>query len=146
MIIIVDTNIIISACLDSKSDLYNLIASSFNKIGFVNSEFSLKEIITYQENVCKKSRKNIAILKTNLPATLNCINVLSDDKITESDIENAKSFTRQIDIDDTIFIAFLLALHSLIWTGDRKLLNGLKRKSFTNIISTKELNDIMKSL
>lgn len=76
MIIIVDTNIIISACLDSKSDLYNLIASSFNKIGFVTSEFSLKEIITYQENVCKKSRKNITILKTNLPATLNCINVL----------------------------------------------------------------------
>lgn len=126
--------------------MYNLIASSFNKIGFITSEFSLKEIVTDQENVCKKSRKNITILKTNLPATLNCVHVLSDDKITESDIENAESFTRQIDIDDTIFIAFLLALNSFIWMGDRKLLHGLKRKSCTNIISTKELNDIIKGL
>lgn len=146
MIIIVDTNIIISACLDSNSDLYHLITSSFNKIDFVTPEFSLKEIITHQENICKKSRKNIAIFKTNLLATLNCITVLSDDELTESDIENAENFTRQIDIDDTIFIAFALALNSLLWTGDRKLLNGVKRNGFTNIISTKELKDIIKGL
>ena len=90
--------------------------------------------------------KNIAIFKTNLLATFNYITVLADDELTESDIENAENFTQQIDMDDTIFIAFALALNSLLWTGDRKLLNGVKRKGFTNIISTKELKDIIKGL
>jgi hypothetical protein len=42
--------------------------------------------------------------------------------------------------------SFALALNSLGWTGDRKLPNGVKRKGFTNIISTKELKDIIKGL
>ncbi len=146
MIIIIDTNIIISACLDSKSDLYHLITSNFNKIDFVTPEFSLKEMITHQEKICKKSRKNIAIFKINLLAIHNCITVLSDDELTEKDINNAEIFSRQVDIDDTIFIAFALALDSLLWTGDRKLQNGVKRIGFTNIISTKELKDIIKGL
>ena len=146
MIIVVDTNIIISASLDSKSELYHLIIFNFTSIDFVTPEFSLKEILVHQESICKKSRKNIDTFKINLLAILNCITILSDDELTDNDILQAENFTNHIDVDDTIFIAFALALDSLLWTGDIKLMNGVKRVGFKNIISTKELKDIIKGL
>ncbi len=146
MIIVVDTNIIVSASLDSKSDLFSLIINNSTKIDFITPEFSLKEIQLNCELICRKAKKYLAIFESNLQQLLTHITVLSDDELTETNIQDADNLTRKIDMDDTIFIAFSLALNCLLWTGDRKLMNGVKRAGFQHIISTKELKDIIKGL
>jgi predicted nucleic acid-binding protein len=42
-------------------------------------------------------------------------------------------------MDDLPFVALTVYLEGLLWTGDFKLLNGLRAKGFTNCITTEEL-------
>jgi hypothetical protein len=35
---------------------------------------------------------------------------------------------------------------ALLWTGDVKLIRGLRRKGFNNTVTTKELKEIIKGL
>ena len=146
MIIVVDTNIKVSASVDSKSELFSLIIDNSTKIDFVTPEFSLKEIQLNRENIYRKAKKYLAIFKSNLQYLLSHITVLSDDELTETNIQDADNLSNKIDMDDTIFIAFSLALNCLLWTGDRQLMNGVKRAGFQHIISKKEFKDILKGL
>lgn len=146
MIIIVDTNIIISASLDTRSELYNVITSHSGKIDFIIPEFTITEILRNQRGIFAKSKKDAKTFAANLEALLHHIVVISDDELTNEHIQLAEKFTSQTDIDDTIFIAFALALDSLLWTGDRKLLKGVRKLGFINIVDTAQLKEIIKGL
>jgi len=52
---------------------------------------------------------------------------------------SAKDYTRDIDIDDTDFVALTIHLKGHLWTGDKELYNGLKEKGFTKIFNTSDL-------
>jgi predicted nucleic acid-binding protein len=74
------------------------------------------------------------------------MNLLSYKELNKEIIIKANELTEDIDKKDTIFVAFSLALDSLLWTSDLKLHKALRRKSFRNIITTKELKQIIKGI
>ncbi len=74
------------------------------------------------------------------------MNLLSSKELNKEIIIKANELTADIDKKDTIFLAFSLALDSLLWTSDLKLYKALRRKSFRNIITTKELKQIIKGI
>ncbi|MDR1739210.1 MAG: hypothetical protein LBR45_00425 [Bacteroidales bacterium] len=47
-----------------------------------------------------------------------------------------KTLVADIDFDDFAFVALSEHLDALLWTGDKKLLNGLQQKGYKCIIST----------
>ena len=51
----------------------------------------------------------------------------------------AYQLTFDIDEKDTPFIATTISLNSILWTGDKKLITGLRKKGFNDIINTREL-------
>jgi predicted nucleic acid-binding protein len=146
MIIIVDTNIIISACLNKQSDLFNLLKSSDRKINFVLPEYALEEINNHKVRVCYKSKVDLNLFNENLFDLIRFMNLLSYKELNKEIIEKANELTEDIDKKDTIFVAFSLALDSLLWSSDLKLYKALRRKSFNNIITTKELKQIIKGI
>ena len=146
MIIIVDTNIIISACLNRNSELFKLIDSYSIKIDFVISEYVMEEINNHKQRICQKSKVELHIFDNNLNFLLSSLNTLNYQELNKDIIINAKNLTDNIDKKDTIFIAFSIALDSLFWSGDIKLYKALKRKGFANIITTKEFKQIIKGL
>ena len=146
MIIIVDTNIIISACLNRNSELFKLIDSYSIKIDFVISEYVMEEINNHKKRICQKSKVELHIFDNNLNFLLSSLNTLNYQELNKDIIINAKNLTDNIDKKDTIFIAFSIALDSLFWSGDIKLYKALKRKGFANIITTKEFKQIIKGL
>ncbi|WP_462249521.1 PIN domain-containing protein [Ferruginibacter sp.] len=146
MTILVDSNIIISACLESKSELFKIITAPYSHLDFATPHFALKEIIKNQDEICRKMKKSLELFQNNLSVLLDCLFVLPDEDLSNKNIIEAEDFTASIDIDDTIFIAFSMALDLLLWTGDLKLRNALKRKGFKNVIITKELKQIIKGL
>ena len=60
-------------------------------------------------------------------------------EIPKEIISEAKEICREIDINDTIFVASSIFLNSFLWTGDKKLEIGLLNKKFVKIIKTSEL-------
>lgn len=146
MIIIVDTNIIISACLNKQGDLFNLLKSYTQKIDFVLPKYALEEINNHKIKVCYKSKVDLNLFNENLFDLIRFMNLLSYKELNKEIIIKAQELTADIDKKDAIFVAFSLALDSLLWTGDLKLYKALRRKLFNNIITTKELKQIIKGL
>lgn len=50
-----------------------------------------------------------------------------------------EDITKGIDIQDSDFVALTMYLNATLWTGDKFLYNGLRKKNFKNVINTTEL-------
>ena len=146
MTIIADTNIIISACSNARSELFQILTTFYADLDFATPDYALEEIVHYQNEICINSKKNIVLFHNNLSVLLNHLLILPNEDLSEINLQEAEIFTAGIDIDDTIFVAFSKALDSLLWTGDLKLYKALRRKGFTNVIVTKELKQIIRGI
>lgn len=51
----------------------------------------------------------------------------------------AEEITKEIDIDDTDFVALTKFLKATLWTGDKVLYKGLKKSRFKKLLNTTEL-------
>ena len=51
----------------------------------------------------------------------------------------SEKITKDIDIDDSDFVALTKFLKATLWTGDKTLYNGLKKKGFKKLLNTSEL-------
>lgn len=146
MIIIVDTNIIISACLNAERELFKILLNNYPKTDFVAPNYSIVEIQHHKTKICQKCKTNISAFEVNLSILTSQLMILNSEELSESIMRDAELFAAKVDIDDTIFVAFLMALDSLLWTGDLKLYRSLRRNGFNNVIRTKELKQILKGL
>lgn len=146
MIVIVDTNILISACLNEESEIFKILNTRSPSIDFVIPDYALAEIEKHKSSICESTGRNIIIFNKFLEQC--CANgiVISVAEVSTECFKLAEQLTLKIDINDKAFVAFSLAFEAPIWTGDLKLNRGLKRIGFKNIISTKELKDIIKGL
>lgn len=53
-----------------------------------------------------------------------------------------KDLVKDIDKKDMLFVALSIQMDLKLWTGDKKLIQGLRAKGYKNVIETKELLDI----
>ncbi|HNM32395.1 MAG TPA: PIN domain-containing protein, partial [Chitinophagales bacterium] len=60
-------------------------------------------------------------------------------EIPKAHIQKAAEIVKNIDIDDTFFVALHLLLKHKIWTGDLQLIKGLKRMGYDICITSIEL-------
>jgi predicted nucleic acid-binding protein len=51
--------------------------------------------------------------------------------------------TKNVDIDDTEFVALAEHIRGKLWTGDKELIKGMKRQKWNSLISTDELYKII---
>lgn len=66
--------------------------------------------------------------------------VLVDEQLIPNEIWLASyELTRSIDEDDTPFVALAIYLDAYLWTGDLKLVKGLRKKGFDQIRLTKDM-------
>ena len=71
--------------------------------------------------------------------------------VKENDLDNfslreAERLVQHIDPKDFTFVEVAVYFDSLLWSGDLKLYKGLRRKGFKNIVTTKELSEIIKGI
>ena len=146
MTIIVDTNILISACLNEESEIFKILNNLSDIIDFIIPDYALEEIEKHKLSICENTRRDINIFDQLLIQCCKNATIISVSSILTSTFELAAKLTQKTDLNDAPFVAVSLAYNALIWTGDIKLSRGLKRVGFNNIISTKELKDIIKGL
>ncbi len=59
--------------------------------------------------------------------------------ITAKLFGKAEKLTSDIDIDDTEFVALTEHVRGKLWTGDKELIKGLKKKNWNHTVSINEL-------
>ncbi len=142
MVVVVDANILISASINPKSKPALLLQNSSSLVDFVIPEFIFYELKKNEQKILK-AKKDYA---RNLLRLTDHALIINENEIEQNIFERAYNITRDIDKNDTIYVAFAIALEALLWTRDLKLYRGLRKKGHTNVVTTSELKDIVRGI
>ncbi|MDT0643302.1 PIN domain-containing protein [Zunongwangia sp. F363] len=142
MIIIVDTNIVFSGILNPEGDISDILLNSGDIFQFYSPGFLLEELEKHHQKLLQisgYSETDLNFLKISL---LKKIEFINPEFIQQSNWVKAAALAKDVDAYDIPFIALGLQLNAPLWTGDKKLMQGLQRKGYNSILNTKLLEEI----
>lgn len=127
--VVVDTNIIFSALISgAESAFAETVLRSDNE--FYVCESAIVEIFKHKEKIIKFARISEDDLTRWYHLLLKNLRLHKEDLIAPENRKAAYELCADIDEADTPHVALALELKALLWTGDKKLQNGLRGKGF----------------
>lgn len=142
MRIVVDTNISFSGLLNPNGRISDLLLNSSDSFQFFAPSFIIDELEDHHKKLIKisqLSKEEIEVLKRILFRKIELIDV---ENIPAESWKKAVDLDYDIDEQDAPFIALSLALKCPLWTGDKNLMGGLKKKNFSLIFDTDSISKI----
>ena len=140
MRIVVDTNIVFSAILNSSKKIGSLLLNSKTHFQFYSCDFLSVELLKHRNKLLRLTNlTEIQLLELENLVTKN-IRFINESLLPKNDIVLAEKLLKDIDLKDVPFIALASHLKAKLWTRDLKLAGGLQKKRYKNIISTAELS------
>lgn len=139
MKVIVDANIVFSGILNTQSKIGDLLINSIGLIDFTAPEFLKIEIRNHYnrlEEIGGLSKDEILESEYRLCKD---IKFISEEQIEEDNWKAAFNLVKNGDENDISYVAYSIQFNQKIWSGDKQLIKGLKRKGFDAIITTDEL-------
>lgn len=146
MRIIVDTNIVFSALLNSNSKISKILMHSKEHFQFFSCSFLKKEINKHRNKLLKLTKLNTEQLIELEELVTKHIEFIDEKLIPKEILAQTELQLINIDINDTVFVALTTYLEGRLWTGDLQLHNGLKAKQYKNVILTSELSLLLDDL
>lgn len=134
--VVVDTNIVFSAILNSQGKVGQIILNGSNYFDFYSVYQLKKEIIFHKAKILALSGYDEKVFSEIFNLILSKIAFIDDILLTDSELKNAIDLVAGIDENDMMFVALANHLNSILWTGDKKLINGLHKKGYSQTIST----------
>lgn len=137
MIVITDSNIIYSILRNPDGEVAKVFYAK-SKIQFTTPDFLIEEVKNHFNDLIneKTTKKDI---NDRLNKALEKIKIINLETISKEHITKSLEIVKDIDIDDYVFVALYLYKKHKIWTGDRKLINGLLKKGYDICITTSQL-------
>ena len=142
MRVIVDTNIVFSALLNSNGRIGRLLLDSRGKFQFYSCKYLQKEIYRHTDKIRYYSGLNNDNLSELIALVESRIFFIEEELLPATIIAEAKEWVAGVDLDDFAFIAMANHLDAILWTGDKKLITGLRQKGYHRIASTADLWDM----
>jgi predicted nucleic acid-binding protein len=142
--LIVDTNIVFSTLLNPHSTIGEILMNIQDEFTFFAPELLKEELKRYASKIAIYSKLDSKTLSDIEKLVLSTINFVSEESISEQSWVQAFALTKDIDEDDTPFIAFGIELSAKLWTGDKVLSKGLAKKGVDIIITTADLKKLIK--
>jgi predicted nucleic acid-binding protein len=103
----------------------------------------LVELFKHQPKIVQQSKRTIESITDDLLGYLKLIRMQDENLIAPQYRQEADRLTRDIDSNDISFVALALQTNGILWTGDKKLTNHLKRIGFDRVIKTAELSELL---
>lgn len=145
MKIIVDTNIIFSALLNTDGVIGDLLFNSDGVFEFYSCSYMRHEIEKHWEKLKRISKLSENELEESRFQVFSRIGFIDEGLIPEKTWLAAEKLVENIDVDDVDFIALTNHLKGFLWTGDKELHRGLKKKSLKRVYNTRELLTLRKA-
>ena len=139
MRVVVDTNIVFSAILNSNSKIARVLLQPKNKLNFYSTEQLIIEIVKHRSKLKSISKYKDQELDKIIQLITKKIRFINVKLISKESYKYALTLTHDIDIDDTEFIALTEHIKGKFWSGDKELQKGLLKKGWNKFISTQEL-------
>ena len=139
MRVVVDTNVVFSALLNSNSLIARIILQPKSRFHFYSTDLLSIEIQEHKNKLKRLSGFSDSDLNKSISIITNKIRFINADLIPPSLLISTQDLLKDIDIDDTEFVALTSHLHGRLWSGDKVLQNGLLQKGWNKFISTNEL-------
>ena len=139
MKIVVDTNIVFSALLNTDGQIADLIFNSSSDFEFYSCFLLLEEIQRHKAKLLKISKLSETQLTTSQFHVFSRINLISEDQIPPSVWKKAIELVQGVDMDDVAFVALTEYMDAHLWTGDKRLIKGISAKGFSKMIRTEDL-------
>ena len=146
MKIIVDTNIVFSAILNSNSRIGKILLNSKEHFQFFSCNFLWTEIQRHRNKLLKLTKLTEYQLTELEELATHKLTFIDERLIPQDLLTRTEAQLKTIDPNDTVFVALTKHLKGKLWTGDRQLYNGLKAKRDRDIILTSELSLLLDDL
>ena len=144
MKIVVDTNIVFSAILNSQSGIGQILLYSDKSVKFYSPRYLQTEIQNHIQKIKKHTSLSESEIEEIIEAIYSKINFISEEFIPKEVLIVADELTSDVDYDDVMFVALAIHLRCKLWTGDKNLMNTLKQKGFKRFITTNEIKEKLK--
>ncbi len=139
MKIIVDTNIIFSALLKTQTTFGQVIFNSEGIFDFYSPHYLRTEIRKHWDRLKKISKLTDQQVEESYDSLLTKINFINEEIIPQKIWVDSEKIIKEIDADDTDFVALTKYLRGKLWTGDLELRDGLRNEGFKNVLTTSEV-------
>ena len=146
MIVTVDTNIVISALINSSGNEFSILFSDDKKVDFVSSYFLIDELYKKVEKIAVFAKSSVKQIKKQLTLITDSFLLIDEKEIDQHSLKEAGHLIRGLDYNDYLPLAVTIFYDALLWIGDLKLYRGLRKKGYFNIVTTKELRKIIKGI
>jgi predicted nucleic acid-binding protein len=135
MKVVVDTNIMFSAFLSNSSKYRDMLFD--DKYEFYSPNFVFLEIFKHKEKILKCTKESEEEVYGFMGKVLKRINFVKEEVVSAENYEKANALCREIDENDTPFVALALEIDGYLLTGDEKLKKELKSKGFDRFLLIK---------
>jgi predicted nucleic acid-binding protein len=141
MIVIIDTNILFSACIakEKQSRISEILFSPVSSLEHITCSYARTELTIHHEKLLKASKLSADELAEYLHGIFKRVQIFEEEIIEKPLWQEADRLTRGVDGKDIAFVALALQTDGLLWTGDKRLAGHLKTMGFDRVVNTAEL-------
>ena len=132
--VVIDANRICSELIGANHRLRQTFASE-PETEFLCPKYVLGELFKHKERIAKSTGLDEANLLALLLSLLERIRFFDEDAISIGSWTEAWRLCRDVDENDVAYVALKLEVDGDLWTSDRELEAGLRRKGFTRFFS-----------
>lgn len=139
MRLVVDTNIVFSAILNSNSNIAKILFHSGPTHEFYSCHFLKHELNLHRGKIQKLTKLTNDDLEELLELTTSKLTFLDERLLPDTTWIEANRLIGNVDKKDIPFIALAFHMKAVLWSGDKALYRKLSGNSPRLIINTKEL-------
>src|SRR6266542_870553 len=139
MRIVVDTNIVFSAILNTNSKISKILLHPKSRLNFYSTELLLIEVEEHRLKLKQLTDYSDIELNKVIKLVTKRIRFVNIQLIPSEILLKAENLTKDVDIDDTEFIGLTEHVKGKFWSGDKELRHGLIQKDWNRFITTDEL-------
>lgn len=128
--VVIDHNILYSAISSQGSLTRQKLISSQHT--FYTPNYLIVELFKHRPRIVAKSKATEEEVLSFLNQVLSKIHFFNEELISTSNFIEAFHLCKDVDENDTTYVALVLELEAEFWTRDEVLKEGLKQKGFNN--------------
>jgi len=143
MKIVADTNILFSILIKPLGKTNELFNSLSIKNTIYIAERTLAELLTHHTKILRLTsllEKEILSIKK---ALIDSTQIILSKDLPATAIASAYELVKDIDVDDTAFVATTIYLSAILWSSDKPLKKGLFEKGFYNIHDSVDIQTLL---